>query len=105
MNNSLDKLRTIEIDILSIGDKIADLFDKIQDIYVGKSYDDTNDNTLTLEEVLKSISTTRENLHKEVEELYNVNNYPYKNKVSNEINEKDKQAKQILEIFYELATK
>ena len=105
MNNSLDKLRTIEIDILSIGDKIADLFDKIQDIYVGKSYDDTNDNTLNLEEVLKSISTTRENLHKEVEELYNVNNYPYKNKVSNEINEKDKQAKQILEIFYELATK
>lgn len=105
MNNSLDKLRTIEIDILSIGDKIADLFDKIQDIYVGKSYDDTNDNTLNLEEVLKSISTTRENLHKEVEELYNVNNYPYKNMVSNEINEKDKQAKQILEIFYELATK
>ena len=105
MNNSLDKLRTIEIDILSIGDKIADLFDKIQDIYVGKSYDDTNDNTLNLEDVLKSISTTRENLHKEVEELYNVNNYPYKNKVSNEINEKDKQAKQILEIFYELATK
>lgn len=105
MNNSLDKLRTIEIDILSIGDKIADLFDKIQDIYVGKSYDDINDNTLNLEEVLKSISTTRENLHKEVEELYNVNNYPYKNMVSNEINEKDKQAKQILEIFYELATK
>ncbi len=105
MNNSLDKLRTIEIDILSIGDKIADLFDKIQDIYGGKSYDDTNDNTLNLEDVLKSISTTRENLHKEVEELYNVNNYPYKNKVSNEINEKDKQAKQILEIFYELATK
>ena len=105
MNNSLDKLRTIEIDILSIGDKIADLFDKIQDIYAGKSYDDTNDNTLNLEDVLKSISTTRENLHKEVEELYNVNNYPYKNKVSNEINEKDKQAKQILEIFYELATK
>ena len=105
MNNSLDKLRTIEIDILSIGDKIADIFDKIQDIYVGKSYDDTNDNTLNLEEVLKSISTTRENLHKEVEELYNVNNYPYKNMVSNEINEKDKQAKQILEIFYELATK
>ena len=103
MNNSLDKLRTIEIDILSIGDKIADLFDKIQDIYGGKSYDDTNDNTLNLEDVLKSISTTRENLHKEVEELYNVNNY--KNKVSNEINEKDKQAKQILEIFYELATK
>ena len=105
MNNSLDKLRTIEIDILSIGDKIADLFDKIQDIYGGKSYDDTNDNTLNLEDVLKSISTTRENLHKEVEELYNVNNYPYKNMVSNEINEKDKQAKQILEIFYELATK
>ena len=105
MNNSLDKLRTIEIDILSIGDKIADLFDKIQDIYGGKSYDDTNDNTLNLEDVLKSISTTRENLHKEVEELYNVKNYPYKNKVSNEINEKDKQAKQILEIFYELATK
>lgn len=105
MNNSLDKLRTIEIDILSIGDKIADLFDKIQDIYGGKSYDDTNDNTLNLEDVLKSISTTRENLHKEVEELYNVNNYPYKNKVSNEINEKDKQEKQILEIFYELATK
>ena len=105
MNNSLDKLRTIEIDILSIGDKIADLFDKIQDIYGGKSYDDTNDNTLNLEDVLKSISTTRENLHKEVEELYNVNNYPYKNKVSNEINEKDKQAKQILAIFYELATK
>ena len=105
MNNSLDKLRTIEIDILSIGDKIADLFDKIQEIYGGKSYDDTNDNTLNLEDVLKSISTTRENLHKEVEELYNVNNYPYKNKVSNEINEKDKQAKQILEIFYELATK
>ena len=105
MNNSLDKLRTIEIDILSIGDKIADLFDKIQDIYGGKSYDDTNDNTLNLEDVLKSISTTRENLHKEVEELYNVNNYRYKNKVSNEINEKDKQAKQILEIFYELATK
>ena len=105
MNNSLDKLRTIEIDILSIGDKIADLFDKIQDIYVGKSYDDINDNTLNLEEVLKSISTTRENLHKEVEELYNVNNYPYKNMVSNEINEKDKQAKQILEFFYELATK
>ena len=105
MNNSLDKLRTIEIDILSIGDKIADLFDKIQDIYGGKSYDDTNDNTLNLEDVLKSISTTRENLHKEVEELYNVNNYLYKNKVSNEINEKDKQAKQILEIFYELATK
>ena len=105
MNNSLDKLRTIEIDILSIGDKIADLFDKIQDIYGGKNYDDTNDNTLNLEDVLKSISTTRENLHKEVEELYNVNNYPYKNKVSNEINEKDKQAKQILEIFYELATK
>ena len=105
MNNSLDKLRTIEIDILSIGDKIADLFDKIQDIYGGNNYDDTNDNTLNLEDVLKSISTTRENLHKEVEELYNVNNYPYKNKVSNEINEKDKQAKQILEIFYELATK
>ena len=105
MNNSLDKLRTIEIDILSIGDKIAHLFDKIQDIYGGKSYDDTNDNTLNLEDVLKSISTTRENLHKEVEELYNVKNYPYKNKVSNEINEKDKQAKQILEIFYELATK
>ena len=105
MNNSLDKLRTIEIDILSIGDKIADLFDKIQDIYGGKNYDDTNDNTLNLEDVLKSISTTRENLHKEVEELYNVKNYPYKNKVSNEINEKDKQAKQILEIFYELATK
>ena len=81
------------------------LFDKIQDIYGGKSYDDTNDNTLNLEDVLKSISTTRENLHKEVEELYNVNNYPYKNKVSNETNEKDKQAKQILEIFYELATK
>ena len=105
MNNSLDKLRTIEIDILSIGDKIADLFDKIQDIYGGKSYDDTNDDTVNLEDVLKSSSTTRENLHKEVEELYNVNNYPYKNKVSNEINEKDKQAKQILEIFYELATK
>ena len=43
MNNSLDKLRTIEIDILSIGDKIADLFDKIQDIYGGKSYDDSKD--------------------------------------------------------------
>ena len=105
MNNSLDKLRTIEIDILGIGDKIADLFDKIQDVYGGKNYEDTNDKTLNLEDVLASITSTRDNLHKEVEELYNVNNYPYMTKLSNDFNEKEKEVKQISEIFAELANR
>ena len=39
MNNSLDKLRNIEVDILNIGDKISDLFEEIDSIYKGKHFE------------------------------------------------------------------
>lgn len=105
MNNSLDKLRNIEIDILNIGDKISDLFEEIDSIYKGKHFEEPGNETLNFESVLTLITNTRENLHKEVEELYNVNNYPYLNKVSNGLSEREKEIKQINEFFNELANR
>lgn len=102
MSNSLDKLRSIEMDVLGLGDKLATLFDQIHETLTGKIHNEANNKTFNLEDILNQITQTRENMHKQVEEIYTDKNYPLMNKIENDLIEKEHEVPQIREYLNEM---
>lgn len=102
MSNSLDKLRSIEMDVLGLGDQLSTLFDHIHGSLNGKIYSETNDKVFNLEDILNQITQTRENMHKQVEEIYTDKNYPLMNRIENDLIEKEHEIPQIREYLNEM---
>ena len=91
--NSLD---IIESNILSIGEEIAKLFHCIDNTFENGTYNESEDNTFNLKEIIEKISTTREEMHKQVEEVYSHKEYAFNNEEYNDFIESEKEINIVL---------
>ena len=93
-NLQLESLHVLEDNVLKIGKEIGNLFNAIEKSLETNDIDN-NSNNFEFENVLNLITTTRENLHKKVDELYSKKSFFYMNQLDNDIQEKELQKKQI----------
>ena len=91
--NSLD---IIESNILSIGEEIAKLFHCIDNTFENGTYNESEDNTFNLKEIIDKISTTREEMHKQVDEIYSHKEYIFNNEEYNDYIEREKEINIVL---------
>ena len=94
MNKNL--LDLIESNILSIGEEISKLFDCIDDKFENGTYDEIEDNTFNLNKIIEKISTTREEMHKQVDEIYSHKEYIFNNEEYNDYIEREKEINIVL---------
>ena len=94
MNKNL--LDLIESNILSIGEEITKLFDCIDDKFENGTYDENEDNTFNLNKIIEKISTTREEMHKQVDEIYSHKEYIFNNEEYNDFIENEKEINIVL---------
>jgi hypothetical protein len=85
MSDALDKLHTLENNIYTLGDKIYRILEKINSVLNGEDFTETNERNLNLEEIVKFIHTLKEDMHKQVEEVYKDKNFPHMTKSYNDI--------------------
>jgi len=94
MNKNL--LDIIESNILSIGEEISKLFDCIDDKFENGTYDENEDNTFILNKIIEKISSTREEMHKQVDEIYSHKEYIFNNEEYNDYIEREKEINIVL---------
>ena len=82
-------LLDIETDILSIGEEISKLFTFIDDTFENGKFDENEDNNLN--KILEKITKTREEMHKQVDEIYSHKDYPFNNAEYNDFIEREKE--------------
>ena len=89
-------LDIIESNILSIGEEITKLFHCIDNTFENGTYNENEDNTFNLKEIIEKISTTREEMHKQVEEVYSHKEYAFNNEEYNDFIESEKEINIVL---------
>lgn len=98
-NLQLESLHSLEENVLKIGKEIGNLFNTIEKTLENNDIDN-NTNNFEFENILNLITTTKESLHKKVDELYSKKSYFYMNQLDNDIQEKELQKKQINEFIF-----
>lgn len=83
---TLDKLNAIENSIHEFGIKFSNLLDKIRSYLNGES-NVIKDKDFDLEEMMKYLQFIKEEMHKQIEDVYKDNNFSHMAKIYNDFQE------------------
>ena len=83
---TLDKLNAIENSIHEFGIKFSNLLDKMN-LYLKGEATGINEKDLEMEEMMKYLQFIKEELHKQIEEVYKDNNLSHLSKIHNDFQE------------------
>jgi hypothetical protein len=83
---TLDKLNAIENSIYEFGIKFSNLLERIR-LYLNGDASVLNEKDLDLEEIMKYLEFIKEEMHKQIEEVYKDNNLSHMSKIYNDFQE------------------
>ena len=95
-DNQIESLHKLEKNVLTIGKEIGKIFATIENSIETNDYNASFD----FEKTLDPITSTKEELHKKVDELYSKRSYFYMNQLDNDIQERENQKKQIIDFIF-----
>lgn len=84
----LDKLSNLENQIYDLGVKLSVLLDNIRDNFSNDKGKYLNDSTLELDDIFKMINYIRDEMHKQIEDVYKENNFQHLSKAHLDVLEK-----------------
>ena len=80
----LNSLNKIENDIYDFGNRVAFLLERIKEYLNGNILQDVNESEFKLEELIYKLFTIKEEIHNQIEEIYNDSNFRTRNKLQND---------------------
>jgi hypothetical protein len=97
----LNKLNEVENNIIDFSEGFLGFLKRIREVVGGKSLGDSGTEEL-LEELIKNISTTKEHMHKYIDDIYTDTSFENKSKYYNDMREQLANIKDLNTVFNKL---
>ncbi len=97
----LNNLNKLENDIHDFGIRVSLLLEKLRDYMNGNKLD-INENDFKIEELVAKLYGIRDDINSQVDEIYNENNFSYKNKLLGDTNEQINSLNELAKLFGKL---
>jgi hypothetical protein len=97
----LNNLNKIENDIHNFGIKVTTLLERIRE-YMNGNILDINENDFKIEEIVSELHAIHDGINSQVDEIYNENNFRYKNKLLSDTHEQISSLNELGKLFGKL---
>ena len=97
----LNNLNKVENDIYDFGIRIALLLETLRDYMNGNKLD-INEYDFKVEDLVAKLYAIRDDINSQVDEIYNENNFSYKNKLLGDTNEQINSLNELAKLFGKL---
>lgn len=84
---TLEKLNTLENEVYNFGSKYVVLLEKIGEYLNATNVGEVNENDFKMDELLKHLAYLKDEMHKQVDEIYIENSYQHLTKSHSDLNE------------------